>query len=282
MGQAELTSYFQQATMEMQLEYNRIRPRTSEDPGTAGDEGEENWAKLLRNWLPGDLQITTKGRILCADGTATNQVDIVALSPIYPHGMVGKKMHLASEVLAVFECKTTLRGEHIERTMESASRTKEAIYRTHGKEILYGLVAHSHSWGEDKVAAIEKISKKIASAGQSHVQHPNNLLDFICVADLGTWQVHAEFDEEEYGQHMVTFYSGPPNPLNTFADKETPPIGSLITYILRRLSHHHEKYKSLSWYFGMAGLSGSSGWSSEHVRYWREFVSVRKHASLFY
>lgn len=282
MGQAELTSYFQQATMEMQLEYDRIRTRTSEDPGTAGDEGEQNWAKLLRNWLPGDLQIATKGRILCADGTATNQVDIVALSPIYPHGMVGKKMHLASEVLAVFECKTTLRGEHIERTMESASRTKEAVYRTHGKEVLYGLVAHSHSWGKDKVAATENISKRIASAGQSHVQHPNNLLDFICVADLGTWQVHAEFDEEKFGQHMVTFYSGPPSPDNAFADEETPPIGSLITYILRRLSHHHEKYQGLSWYFGMAGLSGTSGWSSEHVRYWREFASVRNHASLFY
>ncbi|MFD7616027.1 DUF6602 domain-containing protein [Streptomyces sp. NPDC059802] len=282
MSQIELTSYFQQATMEMQLEYERIRSRTLEDPGTAGDEGEENWAKLLRNWLPGDMQIATKGRILCGDGSATNQVDVVALSPIYPHGMVGKKMHLASEVLAIFECKTTLRGEHIERTMESASRTKEMIYRSHGKEVLYGLVAHSHSWGKDRMAAADKITRKITSAGKTHAHHPNNLLDFVCVADLGTWQAHAEFDEEEYGQHMVTFYSGPPKPDGPLADKATPPIGSLITYILRRLSYDHKKYQSLSWYFGMAGLSGTSTWSSEHVRYWREFDSARKYAHLFY
>ncbi|MDG9694066.1 hypothetical protein QC281_28680 [Streptomyces sp. DH17] len=283
MGQDELTSYFKQATTGIQLEYQRIRARTAEDPGTAGDEGEENWAELFRDWLPGDLQISTKGRILCADGTATNQVDIVALSSIYPHGMTGKKMYLASEVVAVFECKTTLRGEHIDRTMESASRAKEAIYRTHGKEIIYGLVAHSHSWGEDKEKAVSAISRKIVSAGKDHVQHPNNLLDFICVADLGCWKVHAEVDQEAYGHgNPVTFYSGPPSPRDTFADKDSLPIGSMITYLLRRLTHDHEKYRSLSWYFGMAGIEGSGSYSSEHLRVWTEFASARKHVSLFY
>ncbi|MFF8021546.1 DUF6602 domain-containing protein [Streptomyces sp. NPDC007896] len=61
----------------MQLEYERIRLRATEDPGTAGDEGEENWASLFRKWLPGDLQITTKGRVLCGNGDTTDQVDIV-------------------------------------------------------------------------------------------------------------------------------------------------------------------------------------------------------------
>ncbi|MEC4573645.1 DUF6602 domain-containing protein [Streptomyces virginiae] len=281
MSQSELTSYFQQATMEMQLEYERIRARTSEDPGTAGDEGEENWANLLQKWLPGDIQIATKGRILCADGTATNQVDVVALSPLYPHGMLGKKMHLASEVLAVFECKTTLRGSHIERTMESASRAKEAIYRSHRKEILYGLVAHSHSFGDDVVKAAEKISRKIASAGLSHVEHPNNLLDFVCVADLGSWVVRAEMDEEYYGPGMVTYYSGPPTRNSRFAVNGTPPIGRMVTYTLRRLSHHYPKYQGLSGYFGMAGLEGGGSWSSDHLRHWEDFGGARDHVSLF-
>ncbi|MFF5763027.1 DUF6602 domain-containing protein [Streptomyces tanashiensis] len=281
MSQSELTSYFQQATMEMQLEYERIRARTTEDPGTAGDEGEENWANLFRNWLPGDLQITTKGRILCADGTATNQVDVVALSPLYPHGMLGKKMHLASEVLAVFECKTTLRGSHIERTMESASRTKEAIYRAHGKEVLYGLVAHSHSWGDDAQLAADKISRKMTSAGRVHVDHPNNLLDFLCVADLGSWVVRAEMDEDAYGPGMVTYYSGPPVHDSRFAVSRTPPIGRMITYTLRRLSHDYPKYQGLSGYFGMAGLEGGGSWSSDHLRRWTEFAGARDHVSIF-
>jgi hypothetical protein len=35
----------------MAEEYDRIQKRATEDPGTAGDQGEENWATLLRNWL---------------------------------------------------------------------------------------------------------------------------------------------------------------------------------------------------------------------------------------
>ncbi|MFC8594650.1 DUF6602 domain-containing protein [Streptomyces atroolivaceus] len=284
MSQGELTSYFEQATLGIQIEYERIRVRAKEDPGTAGDEGEENWAELLRKWLPGDLQMATKGRILCADGTATNQIDITALSPIYPRGMVGKKLHLASEVLAAFECKTTLRGEHIERTIESASRTKEAIYKTHGKEVLYGLVAHSHAWGNDRESAIKKISKKISSAGEKHVQHPNNLLDFVCIADLGTWLLRAEYDEDAYGQNMVTYYTGPvtPGAKSIPGGRETPPIGRAITYMLRRLSHDHEKYRSLSWYFGMAGLEGRGEHSSENLRRWKYFGGSRKHVNLFF
>jgi len=34
---------------EIEEEYNRIRKRAYEDPGTAGDQGEENWAELLRS-----------------------------------------------------------------------------------------------------------------------------------------------------------------------------------------------------------------------------------------
>ena len=43
----ELHDFLQQDLAEMQAEYVRIRKRTLEDPGTAGDEGEEVWACLL-------------------------------------------------------------------------------------------------------------------------------------------------------------------------------------------------------------------------------------------
>lgn len=52
------------ATQEMESEYYRIQKRTREDPGTAGDQGEENWAELLRHWLPQGYHVRTKGRIL--------------------------------------------------------------------------------------------------------------------------------------------------------------------------------------------------------------------------
>jgi hypothetical protein len=33
-------------------EYARIQKRAAEDPGTAGDQGEENWKALFESWLP--------------------------------------------------------------------------------------------------------------------------------------------------------------------------------------------------------------------------------------
>jgi hypothetical protein len=33
-------------------DYRRIRQRSADDPGTAGDQAEEDWAEILRSWLP--------------------------------------------------------------------------------------------------------------------------------------------------------------------------------------------------------------------------------------
>ena len=44
----DLHDFMQQLSVEMAGEYNRIQRRATEDPGTAGDQGEENWAELLR------------------------------------------------------------------------------------------------------------------------------------------------------------------------------------------------------------------------------------------
>ena len=56
----ELRQFLEQVSNEMAAEYRRIYGRAAEDPGTAGDEGEENWAKLLREWLPASLHVEAK------------------------------------------------------------------------------------------------------------------------------------------------------------------------------------------------------------------------------
>lgn len=40
----DLHDFMRQISVEMASEYQRIRRRSVEDPGTAGDQGEENWA----------------------------------------------------------------------------------------------------------------------------------------------------------------------------------------------------------------------------------------------
>ena len=64
----DLADFIARSANQLAAEYKRIRARAREDPGTAGDEGEENWRELLESWLPSDLIVTTKGRIIGANG----------------------------------------------------------------------------------------------------------------------------------------------------------------------------------------------------------------------
>jgi hypothetical protein len=146
--------FFEQLTLEMAAEYRRIFSRSREDPGTAGDEGESNWARLLSEWLPADVHIATKGRILAHDGKASPQVDIVVLQDDYPRKLRDKKLYLAGGVLAAFECKNTLRRSHLEKAFVNASlirrlaRSRTGTYYDEGfSPILFGLLAHSHECG---------------------------------------------------------------------------------------------------------------------------------------
>src|SRR4051794_38517479 len=104
----EVHEFMLQATRKMQADYELIRRRTKEDPGTAGDQGEENWAELFREWLPPTYQVVTKGRILSHNGSAGPQIDVLILSPSYPKRLLGEKLYLAAGVTAAFECKTTV------------------------------------------------------------------------------------------------------------------------------------------------------------------------------
>ena len=106
----DLHDFMRQLQDRMAANYKQIQKRASEDPGTAGDQGEKNWANLLRGWLPRTYEVVTKGRILGQDGRASPQVDVLVLKSIYPKQLIeeGEKMYLAAGVAAAFECKTTL------------------------------------------------------------------------------------------------------------------------------------------------------------------------------
>src|ERR1041384_2880064 len=86
-------------------DYSRIRARSREDPGTAGNQAEENWAEILRNWLPANYRVVTKGRILFKDGSTSPQVDVLVLTSSYPRGLGNEKYFFSGGVVAAFECK---------------------------------------------------------------------------------------------------------------------------------------------------------------------------------
>lgn len=123
----ELFDYMTSATKQMAERYELIRRRRSEDPGTAGDRGEENWAELFRDWLPQYFQVVTKGRILNHEGKTSPQIDVLVLSPSYPRQLLHEKLYLAGGVEAAFECKTTLEPEHIDKAVSTASAIRKLL-----------------------------------------------------------------------------------------------------------------------------------------------------------
>jgi hypothetical protein len=38
-------------------DYDRTRARSRDDPGTAGDQAEEDWAAIFRNWFPANYTV---------------------------------------------------------------------------------------------------------------------------------------------------------------------------------------------------------------------------------
>ena len=149
----DLHDFMRQLSNEMAAEYDRIQKRATEDPGTAGDQGEENWAELLRGWLPRTYAVVTKGRIISADGRTSPQVDVLVLKDVYPERLLDKKLYLAAGVAAAFECKTTLTAAHIAKAVQTCVIIKDLYpvregspYKELHAPIVYGLLAHSHSW----------------------------------------------------------------------------------------------------------------------------------------
>ncbi len=185
----DLIDVASQAQAAIQAEYDRIRKRSREDPGTAGDEGEQTWAELLRDWLPAHFHVATKGRIMFPRGEASPQVDVVVLDPHYPKVFLNKKMYLAAGVVAAFECKLTLRSGHLKAAAETV-RTIRELEKTPGRsarselmgQIAFGFLAHSLDDRIDRPGLetqVEEIGK--------NTEHPRHLLDLVCVANAGSW-----------------------------------------------------------------------------------------------
>lgn len=282
----------EQAEAGLRAEYVRIRARATEDPGTAGDEGEENWAELLRGWVPHGYSVVTKGRILSVDGDASPQVDVLILSPAYPKVLRDKKVYLAGGVVAAFECKTTLRKRHIQEALENAIAIRQLAdpdapraahvgtpFRELHSPIVYGLLAHSHEWSED--TALDHVTQALAQ-GCRDASHPSEILDVTCVADLGTWRATrmsylgprngAAWETHPYREHFpdgvaIGAVSGPYREELEREREGFPiiPLAQLCGYLTQRIAWIDESARPLADYLRVTGTWGAS---SGEMRPW--------------
>ena len=107
------------------------------------------------------------------------------------------KLYLAAGVAAAFECKTTLKAAHIDQAIKTCTKIKSLYPNREGtpyKElhapIVYGLLAHSHSWKGPNSTPEANIEQKLLESDYLHVPHPRQALDLLCVADLAVWTLH--------------------------------------------------------------------------------------------
>lgn len=284
----DLHDYMAQLSTSMQAEYERIRRNARSDPGTAGDEGEENWAQLLRSWLPVNYRVVTKGQLLSATGELSPQLDILVLKPTYPPFLEVKKKYLAAAVAAVFECKLTLRPSHLKKVLSNAA----AVKRLYGRPIgtprdelvvgpVFGLLAHSHDWSTKRgpTEAIEVISEALRSVDAEVVNHPREMLDLLCISNLATWSTEKqplfdpqdEYDEETRaalnprGEPATSYmchagsagFLAAPNP--TFK-----PIGAALATLLVKLAWNDPALREIALYFMTTDLTTSWSGKSRH------------------
>jgi hypothetical protein len=273
----DLHQFMAQVAAEMASEYGRIYARAAEDPGTAGDEGEENWASLFRDWLPANYHVATKGRIIGPDGTMSPQIDVLILKPTYPPKLLEKRVWLAGGVAAAFECKTTLTATHVRAGLDRCARFKLLYSPRQGtprrelrSALIYGLLAHSHSWkaaNSDPIGAIERAFE----SSEASIQHPRLDLDFLCVADLATWSLlhttsyDASWRPTEKAQLEAEF-GAPRGPMTARMRAAATggqatgfqPVGALLNELTEELAWNDPAIRDIADYYRMANLGGSS------------------------
>jgi hypothetical protein len=280
----DVVEFMQQILAELDSEYRRIRNRSTEDPGTAGDEGEENWAELLRSWLPATYQVVTKGRILSSLGEASPQMDVLVLHRDYPRKLLNKKHYFSTGVIAAFECKNTLRRDGIKKAIQNAKLLSEVLHRERGmkgywrqsrfvdpvydelhRPIIYGLLAHSHSWSP--ASARDLIDDAISELDLETSTHVREVIDIVCVADVAVWSMDRCASDIGFPSYphpaICTSWMSCLHADRWLADsifhRSFTTSGALLSRLYQKLSYQHEEALQFSNYFKLATRDGASG-----------------------
>lgn len=282
-----LHTFMDQVTQEMASEYRRIYEKSAEDPGTAGDEGEENWATLLREWLPPYYHVRTKGRLLSYNGDMSKQVDVLVLKPSYPRKLLEKHVWLADGVIAAFECKNTLKAHDVSAAVSRCAEFKNLCRPRDGtplrelrSPLIYGLLAHSYVWKNKNSKPIDNINNALWDAEQA-IQEPRSLLDILCVADLANWsRMHSPYYAASWlgdpakVNALRAHFGGEYGPTSSMvcASTETQtqadvfrPIGAFVSILTNLITWQDVAARDLADYYRLASMWGAG---SGQLRFW--------------
>ena len=283
MEKHDIHDYMISAQQRIEEAYYRIRKHSSEDPGTAGDQGEEDWCKFLKEWLPHYFHVVNKGIIITDSGWSSPQIDVLVLSPSYPPLLLNEKRYLAGGVIAAFECKTTLRADDVKKAVETAAEIRRHLpkrigtpYKELNSAIVYGLLAHSHSWKHAASDPVGHIEKTLKAADAAYVQHPAECIDLITVADLAAWTAFKFTYDSPRFNHFNPRLHGPNGSASTgyicspieskviasekhFSEQKDyfSPLSVLVSELYSKLAWTFSDMRNLEEYFRKVNLLGS-------------------------
>ena len=171
-----------------------------------------------------------------------------------------------------------MKSKHIKEFINNSKKIRDILeerkgtpYKELNSGILYGLLAHSHSWKGYNSRPIANIKSALRVNELAVIDHPVQLPDIICVADLATWSC-AKFtiigpDQiPDWSEGFSKFYG--PNGCATSGylcyseesenqSENFSPIGAMLTFLLTKLSWEYPNLRSLSNYFLATDLHGS-------------------------
>ncbi|MGV0581914.1 DUF6602 domain-containing protein [Mycolicibacterium elephantis] len=173
---------------------------TAGETGRAQETGhgvESVWLKTLTQWLPPQYEIGRRKYLMLEteDGPPlTTETDLVVFHPHYPTALREEHHVLASGIAAAFSVKRTIGRKALVEAYEAAITLRRGMRIREGTEkaylvppVSYGLLGHSHDWKGDNSTPSENVQAITNELERELVAAPREGLDFICIADLGTW-----------------------------------------------------------------------------------------------
>ena len=166
-------------------------------------------------------------------------------------------------------------AEHIEKAVKTCVKIKNLYperkgtpYKELHAPIVYGLLAHSHSWTGPNSKPEDNIERKLRASDASYVLHPRPGLDLLCVADLGTWtsskttfvgpRVIRDYESTPYSVYgpegaALSMHIGH-TPSSSHQVQHFTPIGTLISYLTQRLAWEDQTLRDLADYYRLTGI----------------------------
>lgn len=254
----------------------------------SGHGAESSWLRFLEDWLPPGYTVGRRKYILPEVGSSRpRETDLVIFQPSYPLALRGREEVLAAGVAAAFSVKLTLDTAGLREAAETAAELQRMLRPRSDcarSEMLgmfpFGVLAHSHTWKAAGSQPVKNIADAMRILDHELAATPRELLDLICVSDLGTWRrafvpflgphvvgsfEHLTLEQRRQGCAMTALVdsAGYDHAVGT-RSTPVPAVAVLLTALLQRLGHSDRGLAPLARALEITGTSGE-GSGEQHM-----------------